>query len=555
MDPDLQDLLAVWAGGEVDPARQAELMARLRADAGFRRAFVEEIRLLGKLKAVQSTEPRWLALGDELGWGADGPAPEASLEDRVLGQLAEPPPPSPPPRASSWRWPAALAASVLLVAGVSLFALFRGTGPAPSPDAPAYVAVLVKSDGAQWAPGGADLAEGSAVPGGRLRLKSGRATLALFSGVVLSMEGPADLDLREVDRVYCHQGKVRARVPAGAEGFVMLAPGSAVVDLGTEFALNVVDGKVDLMLFEGKAEVSVLNAKGHTLRSELLEGQKAVNVDAGAGRIREAPLAPGSFTPAPELIAPALRLPASYRDAVLGSNPWSYWRFEELGGGVVRNEVAGRPVLRATGPLALGGAPGDNRCVHFRPTKAEQHLLMDDVWPPPRPTGFAVEAWVLPEEVNVGALVGLTARADEPGQKHIFLLELAGRGHHLVHEPCTVRYLDRWPAAYEGGVNTFSRRMYVPYRWHHVVAQRVEDRMELYLNGELTGTTSIDPADATTACRLLVGRLRRGAQQSLNQTRPFIGRLDELAVYEHPLPPAEIRRHFELGSVGPVGTP
>lgn len=554
MDPDLQDLLAVWTGGEIDPARRAELMARLRTDAEFRRAFVEEIRMLGQLKAVQSTEPRWLALGDELGWGADEPAVEVPLEDRVLNRLADPP--SPRPRAS-WRWPVALAASVLLVAGVTLVALFRGKGPTVQPsDALAYVAVLVKSDGAQWEAGGRpELTEGSPVPGGRLRLKSGRATLALFSGVVLSMEGPADLDLREVDRVYCHQGKVRARVPAGAEGFVMLAPGSAVVDLGTEFALNVADGKVDLMLVEGKAEVSVLNAAGHTLRSELLEGQKAVNVDAGAGRIREVPLAPGSFTPAPELLAPALRLSAAYRGAVLKSNPWSYWRFEDLSGGLARNEVAGRPALRATGPLVLGGEPGDNRCVHFRPTKAEQHLLMDDTWTPPRQAGFAVEAWVLPEEVNVGAVVGLTARADEPGQKHIFLLELAGRGHHLVHEPCTIRYLDRWPAAYEGGVNTFSRRMYVPYRWHHVVAQRVDDRMELYLNGELTGTTSIDPADATTACRLLVGRLRRGAQQSLNQIRPFIGRLDELAVYEHPLPPEEIRRHFELGSAGPKAAP
>ena len=63
-----------------------------------------------------------------------------------------------------------------------------------------------------------------------------------------------------------------------------------MVDLGTEFGLNVAaDGTAELMVFEGQAEVSVLNAKGYTLRSQLLEGKQAVRVDPGTGRIREVP--------------------------------------------------------------------------------------------------------------------------------------------------------------------------------------------------------------------------------------------------------------------------
>jgi hypothetical protein len=68
MDAGLRDLLAVWLGAaDAGAERQAALLARLRADATFRQAFVQEIRLLGMLKVVQSSQPRWLRLEDELG--------------------------------------------------------------------------------------------------------------------------------------------------------------------------------------------------------------------------------------------------------------------------------------------------------------------------------------------------------------------------------------------------------------------------------------------------------------------------------------------------------
>jgi hypothetical protein len=551
MDQDLLDLLSAWRGGDLDEARRAALLARLRDDEAFRRAFVEEIHLLGMLKAVQSTEPRWLVLEDELGWSADERVAAVPLEDRVLQRIGD----EPRRKSAWWKW-GAVAAAVLLAGLVLLFWPRRGP-VSPGREAPPYVAVVVKLDGAQWeSEAGPQPSEGRPLPSGRLRLRAGRVTLTLFSGVMLSLQGPADLDLMSVGRIFCQQGKLRARVPPGAEGFVVLAPGSAVVDLGTEFGLNVAaDGKAELMVFEGKAEVSVLNAEGHTLRSELLEGRKAVRVDPGAGRIRMVVAAPQDFVAAPELIPPALVLGRAYPDAVRASRPWGYWRFEAMPGGVVRNEVPGRPPLRATGPVKLAGAPGGNRSALFGRTTSEQHLVMDGSWTPPRRTGYAVEVWALPEEFNAGTLVSLLARADEPVQNHTFILELAGMSHHLVHEPCRVRCLDRWPPGGSGGVNVFSRRVYVPYRWHHLVARRVRERLELYVNGDLAGTAPAEPDEATTPCRLMVGRLKHGAQSRMDQIRPFVGRLDELAVYDHPLSPEDIRRHYELGTAGKAAPP
>lgn len=548
MDPDLIDLLAGWRGGDLDDARQAALLDRVRLDAAFRTAFVAEIRMLGMLKAVQSTDPRWLTLEDELGWTA---ADRPSLEDRVAADIRR----QPPTRRARGPWvsvSAGLAASVLLVGlpAVFLWKADRSGPVAKAPDPLPFVAVLVKQDGARWEPtGGPAPTEGSPLSGGRHVLHEGRATLTLFNGVTLSVQGPADLVLESVEKVFCQQGKLRARVPPGAEGFAVRGPGVAVVDLGTEFGLNMpADGPSSLMVFEGKAEVSVLNAEGHTLRSELLEGRRAVSVDPAAGRIVSQEPQPDAYVPAPELIAPGLPLAAGYPEAVRRSRPWGYWRFEGLDGGAVSNELPDRPPLRAIGPLTLTGRPGENRGVHFARTPDEQHLLMDGDWTPSRQTGYAMELWMLAEEVNVGTLIGLLSRPDEPAQKHLFALELTGQGgYHLVHEPCTVRLLDRWPPSHTGGVNVFSRQIYVPFRWHHLVARRVPSRVELYMDGELAGTAPADPGDGTAACRLMVGRLKSGAQLGINQARPFLGRLDELAVYDHPLDPADIRRHYELG--------
>src|SRR5262249_23243183 len=91
---------------------------------------------------------------------------------------------------------------------------------------------------------------------------------------------------------------------------------------------------------------------------------------------------------------------------------------------------------------------------------------------------------------------------------------------------------------------------YVPYRWHHLVAQKAGEHLELYIDGQLAGTGRAGRRAGTTLCRLLIGRLKQGAQKTLNDTRPFVGRLDEPAVYDRPPSAAAVRRHRELGSAG-----
>ncbi len=156
----------------------------------------------------------------------------------------------------------------------------------------------------------------------RLVLRSGRMTLGLLSGVTLTAEGPADLELLSIDRVHCRRGKLRTRVPRGAEGFIVTTPGSAVVDLGTEFGLNVAaDGKAHLMVFKGEAEAAVLNAAGAPVRSQQVTARRAFEIDPGSGQIEEAEARPVDFV-APPILAPSpLGLGGSYRAGGPGRRP------------------------------------------------------------------------------------------------------------------------------------------------------------------------------------------------------------------------------------------
>jgi hypothetical protein len=91
MNPDLQIFLQAWIGdADVSDVERQRLLQRIETDAVFRTECVEEIRMLGMIKAVQSARPRWLEMHDALGLCAasKNDCPENDLASRVL-QMVE----------------------------------------------------------------------------------------------------------------------------------------------------------------------------------------------------------------------------------------------------------------------------------------------------------------------------------------------------------------------------------------------------------------------------------------------------------------------------------
>jgi Concanavalin A-like lectin/glucanases superfamily len=565
MEPDLMSLLSAWLGQEIEPERHEALLERLGRDPEFRCAFVAEARMLGMLKVVQAPEPRWLRLEDELGWGASESSTPEPLEDRVMRELDEAPRSFPAaPARLRWAIAAAAAAAVVLATLAATIAVLnpRPKGPTeirvaevrryPRVDTSTGLAMVILLEHVSWEPASEPHpAEGDVLAAGRLRIASGRAVLSMLTGVVLDVEGPADLDLLDSGRVYCRRGRIRARVPAGAEGFLVLGPSSAVVDLGTEFGLNVgPDGKLRGEIFQGKLEAALLSESGTPQRSFFLDAaqapsRKAFEIDSRAGSI-EAVATSDDFIKASNPVSPPLELDGGYAEAVRQSGPWGYWRFNSLDRGSVPNDVPGRPALRATGPICLGAASGGNRWAEFRPTDGPQLLELDQPWRPTWPTGFAIEFWCLSESIGHESLVGLVSPKDT--DHHVFLMELTSRNRLTMHKPASVRLLHRWPSGWEAGDNAYSQNPYVPYRWHHVVGQVHPDRIELFLDGQRSAALSIRPEHSDVACQLLLGRLSTRPGSGLSIDRPFVGRLDEVALYDRPLSPEEVRDHHRRAS-------
>src|SRR5262249_59045088 len=132
-------------------------------------------------------------------------------------------------------------------------------------------------------------------------------------------------------------------------GFPGLPGGYEVVDMGTEFALNLGrGGKSRVMVLEGEAGVSVLGKDGRSVGGALLERQRSVEVDPGVGRIQDVAPQPDDFVELGEFVPPPLRLDPGYAEAILTAKPWGYWRFLNPVHEKVADKNAGPPGLEAT---------------------------------------------------------------------------------------------------------------------------------------------------------------------------------------------------------------
>jgi Concanavalin A-like lectin/glucanases superfamily len=417
------------------------------------------------------------------------------------------------------------------------------------------VAMVVRLEDVRWAmDDGRIPKEGEVLPKGRLRISEGRAKLSMLSGVTVIIEGPADIDLLSVDRIACNRGKLRARVPEGAEGFVVSGPGTAVVDLGTEFGVNVsADGKSRGKVFEGQVEAAVLGASGALKHSQVVqEESEAFEIDPGSGLI--SPLTgPEDFVASLDAPSEPLTLAPGYRDSVLGSRPLCYWRFESDAGGKIPNEILAGPPLLVTGPIRLAGSTTGNRCAVFAPGEQNQSLLMDGLWKPERSPGYAIELWFLSETIGHAALASMIF--PKGTTNHFSLVELTSANRLTLFRPASVRFLYRWPPGRGGGYNIFSDNLYVPFHWHHLVAQIAGGRMELYLDGEAQASQPIDTAGSTEFCQVVLGRLTTLTDsQEIHHTgyrRAFVGLMDEVALYNRPLTPEEIAAHRRLAARSP----
>jgi hypothetical protein len=225
-----------------------------------------------------------------------------------------------------------------------------------------------------------------------------------------------------------------------------------------------------------------------------------------------------------------------YQEHVLASKPVAYWRFEEMEGSRARDATGHEQHARYENKIAffLPGVdlPGlvidrrKNRAVHLAGGRILSRVQVPAEW-------YSVELWFwngLPTgarpvtgylfarsmDQQEGDVLGLGGTSPASSKGRLF----AARG------PSGAIF----PGHSEIGCGT----------WHHVVLSRAGRRIRAYLDGNETPEIEGDLGPGTGSG---LSTFTFGGRHDLEAT--LEGKIDEVALYDRPLQPAEIAEHYK----------
>jgi hypothetical protein len=143
-----------------------------------------------------------------------------------------------------------------------------------------FVAVVRDTANVEWPKNAASKSPNSSILSGEpLRIESGTIELELKMGATLVVDGPAEWSIDGDNGATLKAGKIVARVPSQAVGFTLSTPTAKIVDLGTEFGVEVNEsGTTEVQVLKGKVELHPSQRESSTSVSE------PITLSAGSAR-------------------------------------------------------------------------------------------------------------------------------------------------------------------------------------------------------------------------------------------------------------------------------
>ncbi|TWT98858.1 LamG-like jellyroll fold domain-containing protein [Neorhodopirellula pilleata] len=240
-DPLLDQWIGMWLENRISRADSDALQAKLIESPEARQRYQELVRLDAALRDIAEAESN----------------SRGSLVSDSKTTLPE-----------TKRWLRyAIAASLALACAWGAYQVGRRQNP-PAVEELAVASHLIEETelagcatlrrvaGVRWPEPAMRLLEGDLLSVGPVEFLAGVMEVDFFCGASVVVEGPATLELESDWSMRLHSGRLRATVPPAARGFVVKAADSEIIDLGTEFAVEVGADAARVEVIDGEVELS-----------------------------------------------------------------------------------------------------------------------------------------------------------------------------------------------------------------------------------------------------------------------------------------------------------
>jgi hypothetical protein len=380
---------------------------------------------------------------------------------------------------------------------------------------PAVVARLGESSECRWASSEAPRSAGDALLAGEtLKLDAGVLELELTKGTRIAIHAPAEIGVRSTNGVFLRSGKLVAKVPPSAIGFQVETSQATVVDLGTEFAVEVrPSGATAVSVITGIVDVAPRRA---FTESQAKAPASTVRLTAGQGV--QVANATGVITPLSQadLRQLADQLPHAIPSVESKPQVLAYFRLGEddpAASGHAASTCANNTALFDE-PLVIQGRLSYTSAVanahsqkgilfgNSNDRAAMGHCSGFKFSPS---QGWVLEAWARPEQISRTACV---AYLGEPNSRN-------GLGIYLLRQ--------QWTVVLEGRRFCLSSQPCQLEQWTHLALVQTRPRqLWLYVNGKSVGEPFTGPVLQPT------GSLYVGGTNNAALPDGFTGQIDEV---------------------------
>lgn len=503
----LESLIHAQLDGEITPEQHAQLENLLREDWRARRLYLE----LADQHARMLQQP-------QIGTG------------RLPSQTSA----AKPPRRGQ-RFIVPLVAAAVVVAGFIFW-----TRETPVIEATSNgVAILSQTLDAEFTQN--PYRSGDTLAPGTLKLKKGLAQVEFFSGATALIEGSAEIEVISAWEARCVSGRVRVHVPPAAKGFLMHAPDMKLEDLGTEFALNVKDGISAVHVFEGE----VIAHTGQTPAS-LKQGMTLGSTSAGflpAGELQELvkQRATQRFDEWQKWSLDTRKDPRLI--AYYAFKHWPDDRWDRL----VNNFTEPRRPNRAGGAVGArwtqGRWPG-KEALEFKRPGDRVRLNLDGTY-----NALTLACWVKVDSVDKKYNSLLLTDGYDNGEPHWQIFEDGTLMFSIMYRPADAAKSVKYNQMY------FSKPVFTADslgRWHHlaVTYDNQSGSVIQYFDGEEV-SREVSPLHQSgrniTFGPCEIGNWGLPTEGHQFPIRNLNGAIDEFAIYDGVLSPAEIQTIYQQG--------